>query len=180
MDRLTFLKNLGFRGAALMAVLSSCTHPDDSVVDSLTLNAKGQTITGPNGTTVSTTTTTTTPGSTTTAPTSTTATTADVLGIKNPLLTINLTTTTALKNVGGYIAQSGIVVAQVSAGVYAAVTQTCSHEPKRQVIFNVNEFYCTAHGARFDLTGKGKNSLGSGGITAYKIATDGKTLVVYS
>jgi nitrite reductase/ring-hydroxylating ferredoxin subunit len=174
MNRYTFLKNLGFRGAALMAVMTSCVHPEDTTVDALTINTKGQTITQPGGTTVS------TPASTTTAPTSTTATTADVLGVKSPLITINLATATALKNVGGYLVQSGIVVAQVSAGVYAAVTQTCSHEPKKQVIFNSNEFYCTAHGARFDLNGSGKNSLAGRGITAYKIITDGKTLVVYS
>ncbi|WP_332367865.1 Rieske (2Fe-2S) protein [Spirosoma telluris] len=71
-------------------------------------------------------------------------------------------------------------MATVSAGTYVAVTQTCSHEPKKAIIFNKTEFYCTQHGARFDLTGKGKNSFGSGGLTVYKVATDGKTLVVYS
>ena len=81
---------------------------------------------------------------------------------------------------GGYVAQSGIVVAQVSTGVYVAVTQTCSHEPRQNVIFNKTEFYCTVHGTRFDLTGKGKNSFGSRGIAVYNVATDGKTLVVYS
>lgn len=170
MNRYTFLKNLGLRGAALMAVLTSCVHEEDTYIEALKLNANGQS---------------TTPGSTTTTPvattpTSTTTTTTDLLGIKNPLLTLDLTTTTALKNVGGYVAKSGYVVAQVSAGVYVAVTQTCSHEPKKQIILNGSEFYCTAHGARFDLTGKGKNSLGSRGIAAYKVITDGKTLVVYS
>lgn len=158
-----------------MAVLTSCVHEEDTYVPALTLNAKGESITGPTGTTIS------SPTSTSVStPTSSTASSTDLLGIKNPLLTINLATATALKNVGGYLAQSGIVVAQVSAGTYAAVTQTCSHEPKRQIVFNSTEFYCTAHGARFDLNGTGKNSLGSRGITAYKVLTDGKTLVVYS
>jgi nitrite reductase/ring-hydroxylating ferredoxin subunit len=175
MNRYTFLKNLGFRGAALMAVLASCVHEDDTYVPALTLNAKGESISGPGGTTLTapTTATTSTPGSTTAA-------TADLLGVKNPLLTINLATATGLKNIGGYLIQSGIVVAQVSAGTYAAVTQTCSHEPKRQVIFNSTEFYCTAHGARFTINGAAKNSLAGRGITAYKVITDGKTLVVYS
>jgi Rieske Fe-S protein len=168
---------LGFRGAALMAVMASCVNKEDSVVDALTINQQGQTVTSPGGTTVS------TPVAATptpTTPTSSTGTTADVLGIKNPLLTINLATTSALASVGGYVTQNGIVVAKVGATAYAAVTQTCTHEPKKQVIYNVNEFYCTAHGARFDLNGAGKNSLGSRGITAYKTITDGKTLVVYS
>ena len=71
-------------------------------------------------------------------------------------------------------------MAQSSQGTYIAATQTCSHEPRQAVIFNKTEFYCTVHGARFDLTGKGKNSFGSKGITVYKTATDGATLVVYS
>ena len=84
--------------------------------------------------------------------------------IKNRLLTIDLSTATALKTVGGYLIQSSIVVAQVSAGIYVAVTQTCSHEPKKAIIFNKTEFYCTVHGARFDLTGKGKTALAAGAL----------------
>ncbi len=151
-----------------MAVMTGCVKEEDTYVDALKLNANGQSTTPGSATTV------------VTAPATTTSSTTDLLGIKNPLLTLDLTTTTALKTVGGYTAKSGIVVAQVSEGVYVAVTQTCSHEPKKQIILNGSEFYCTAHGARFDLNGKGKNSLGNRGITLYKVITDGKTLVVYS
>jgi nitrite reductase/ring-hydroxylating ferredoxin subunit len=173
MNRYTFLKNMGFRGAALMAVLSSCVNPDDTYVPALTVDANGQPISSqPTSTTA--------PTSTTVAAApSTTGTTADVLAVKNPLLTITLAGS-AVGSVGGYVTQSGIVVAQVSAGKFAAVTQTCSHEPKRQVMFNKTEFYCTAHGARFDLTGKGLNSLGISGIKAYKTISDGKIVVVYA
>ncbi|MBO0932036.1 Rieske 2Fe-2S domain-containing protein [Fibrella aquatilis] len=168
MNRYHFLKAMGFRGAALMAVMASCVKPEDTYVDALTLAKDGTTSGGPVSATVA-------------GPVSSTGTTADVLGIKNPLLTIDLTSSTnaALRSVGGYLVKSSIVVAQTSAGVYAAVTQTCSHEPKKQVVYNVNEFYCTAHGARFNLDGSGKNSLGSRGIAAYKTISDGKTLVVY-
>ena len=179
MTRFEFLKSIGFTGAALMAAMTACVHESDTVVDALTLaSPKSGTTTAPaSGTTAPGSSTTTTPVSTTSA-TSTT----DLSTIKNRLLTIDLgsSAAAALKTVGGYIAQSGIVVAQISQGVYAAVTQTCSHEPKKNIIFNVSEFYCTVHGARFDLTGKGKNSFGSRGLTVYKTATDGKTLVVYS
>ncbi|GAB3011402.1 Rieske 2Fe-2S domain-containing protein [Spirosoma pulveris] len=179
MTRYDFLKSMGFTGAALMAALTSCVHEEDTVVNALTLpGTQSTTVTPPTSTT-------TTPGSgSTTTPASTTTTTSgvDLSTIKNRLLTIDLASTaaSALKTVGGYIAQSGIVVAQVSAGVYVAVTQTCSHEPKKAIIFNKTEFYCTQHGARFDLNGVGKNSFGSRGIAVYKVATDGKTLVVYS
>lgn len=165
---------MGFTGAALMAALTSCVHEEDSVVDALTISPQQSSPTTPPASTTA-------PASTTTASaTAATGNGVDLSTIKNKLLTIDLSTATALKTVGGYLIQSGIVVAQVSAGTYVAVTQTCSHEPKKAVIFNKTEFYCTVHGARYDLTGKGKNSLGSRGITVYKVATDGKTLVVYS
>ncbi|KAA9357500.1 Rieske 2Fe-2S domain-containing protein [Larkinella humicola] len=176
MTRFEFLKSLGFSGAALLVAMTSCIHEEDTVVDALTLA-------GPQSTTpASSTTATPSSGTVTTPGTSTTTSGTDLSTIASRLLTIDLTSSaaTALKTVGGYLAQSGIVVAQVSAGVYVAVTQTCSHEPKKKIIFNKTEFYCTEHGARFDLTGKGKNSFGSKGITVYKTATDGKTLVVYN
>lgn len=175
MTRYEFLKSMGFSGAALMAALTSCVRDEDTVVNALTLpGTQSTTVTSP---------TTTTSGTTTTPLTTTTTTSGvDLSKITSRLLTVDLTSSaaTALKPVGGYLAQSGIVVAQVSTGVYVAVTQTCSHEPKKAIIFNKTEFYCTQHGARFDLTGKGKNSFGSRGIAVYKVATDGKTLVVYS
>ena len=178
MTRYEFLKSIGFTGAALTAALTACVRPEDTVVDALTIPG---TITPVASTTSSPTTSTTTSG-TTTSPTTTTASGVDLSTITNRLLTIDLTASaaSALKTVGGYLVQSGIVVAQTSSGVYVAVTQTCSHEPKKAIIFNKTEFYCTVHGARYDLTGKGKNSFGSKGIAVYKVATDGKTLVVYS
>lgn len=160
MNRYQFLKSMGFRGAALMAVMTSCIREEDTYIDAL--------VEKPTDTTPITVT---TPG-----------TTMDLSTIKNPLLTLDLSATAnaSLKTVGGYIAKSGIVVAQTSAGNYAAVTQTCSHEFKKKIIFNKTEFYCTDHGARFDLTGKGLNSFGSKGLTVYKVAVSGTTLVVYS
>ncbi|MFN3381074.1 MAG: Rieske (2Fe-2S) protein [Runella zeae] len=162
MNRYEFLKSMGFRGGALMALLTSCIREEDTYVEALTISPSSST----------------TPVETTPPTTGTT----DLSTIKNPLVTIDLTASAnaALKTVGGYLIKSGIVIAQASAGVYVAATQTCSHEPKKRVIFNKTEFYCTDHGARFDLTGKGLNSFGSKGIAVYKVATDGKTLVVYS
>jgi len=61
-----------------------------------------------------------------------------------------------------------------------AATTTCTHEPKRQVIFNKTEYFCTAHGARFSLTGSPLNTIARSGISVYKTANDGKTLIVYA
>jgi cytochrome b6-f complex iron-sulfur subunit len=86
----------------------------------------------------------------------------------------------ALKNVGGYVVVSGIVVAKTGASTYAAATRTCSHEPKNQVIFQSNEFYCTAHGARFTTAGVGLNREANRGLAIYKTELkDVKTLRIF-
>ena len=157
MTRYEFLKSLGFTGAALMAALTSCVKPEDTYVPVTRIDASTVTPVTP------------------VVPATPTS---NISSITNPILKIDLATS-ALKTVGGYLIQSNIVVAQVSAGAYAAVTNLCTHEPKRQVTFSQGEFYCTAHGARFDLNGSPLNSVTRTGITAYKVATDGKTLVVY-
>ena len=75
---------------------------------------------------------------------------------------------------------SGVVVAKDSSGNYVAATQTCTHEGNKQITLKNNEWYCTAHGARFSLSGSGLNSEGSKGLTIYKTALTGTTLRVYS
>lgn len=86
----------------------------------------------------------------------------------------------ALTKVGGYLIQNTTVVAQVSQGIYVAVTQICSHEGQRQVIYQNGEFYCNAHGARFSTAGKGLNSNGSHGLTVYTAQLSGTSLHVFS
>lgn len=93
-------------------------------------------------------------------------------------LDLNATANAALKNSGGYIVQNEIVVANVGNGNYAAVTLVCSHEQRKEVTFRSGEFYCTAHGARFDTTGKGLNKDGSKGLTVYTVTVNGNTLTV--
>uniref|UniRef100_UPI004047FC5F ubiquinol-cytochrome c reductase iron-sulfur subunit n=1 Tax=Algoriphagus sp. TaxID=1872435 RepID=UPI004047FC5F len=94
------------------------------------------------------------------------------------LLDLNATAYTKLNTVGNYVIVSGIVIARVSTTAFAAVTQVCSHEGKRQVVFNSGEFYCPAHGARFDTAGKGLNSTGSKGLKTYVTSLEGTTLKV--
>ena len=93
-------------------------------------------------------------------------------------LDLNSAAYTKLNTVGNYVVVSGIVIARVSATAFAAVTQVCSHEGRRQVVFNAGEFYCAAHGARFDIAGKGLNSTGSRGLKTYATALQGTTLKV--
>lgn len=181
MNRLDFLKTMGFRGPALMALLTSCVNQQDTVIEALSL--QNQTETPSVGTTPDTSgTATPTPSAGTLKLNSASAISTEALNaIKNPKLKIDLTQSAnaALLKVGGYLRQSSIVVAQSAAGVLVAATQTCSHEPKKQIIFNKTEFYCTDHGARFSLTGSPLNTITRNALTVYKVATDGNTVVVY-
>ncbi len=137
--RITFLKNLGLKGAALMAVyctgqsLTACQN--DSAIDPLG---------------------------------------ADVV------LDLTDSKYAALNATNGYVVlgSQNIVVARTSSGQYVAVTLICSHEHEREVIFKAGEFYCTAHGARFDSAGKGLNSEGKKGLTTYPTSLSGTTLTI--
>ncbi len=87
----------------------------------------------------------------------------------------------ALLTNGGWLTRNGIVIARTNGGDYVAVTQTCSHERRRQVTYRAskNDFYCTAHGATFSTTGKGTNSTGSRGLTSYATQLDSTILRVF-
>lgn len=94
-------------------------------------------------------------------------------------LTLDLTdaANSALTKSGGFLVKNSIVVANIN-GKYVAVTQVCSHEGKKQVTFQNGEFFCTAHGARFDTSGKGLNANGRGGLTVYTTTLSGNTLTI--
>ncbi|TDE15257.1 Rieske 2Fe-2S domain-containing protein [Dyadobacter psychrotolerans] len=175
MTRIEFLKSVGFKGPALMALLTSCVNQQDTVVDALSILATTDTQVTIDTANISGT------GAVSVKFPTKLAITTDALNKLSAKLKIDLTTTSnaALLKVGGYLVKSGIVVAQSSSGVLVAATQTCSHEPKKAIIFNKTEFYCTQHGARFSLTGSGLNTYGKNGLTIYKVATDGNTVVIY-
>ncbi len=85
-----------------------------------------------------------------------------------------------LSRPGGYIVRNGVVVARLNFTKFVAVTNTCSHEQLQQITFQRGEFYCTAHGARFDVSGKGLNDAGKSGLRTYRIEQTGTTLRVFS
>ena len=101
-------------------------------------------------------------------------------GVTGNELILDLTSAayTKLNTVGNYVIVSGIVIARVSTSTFAAVTQVCSHEGQRKVVYNAGEFYCPSHGARFDTAGKGLNSTGSRGLKTYVTLLEGTTLKV--
>lgn len=138
-NRNAFLKNLGLKGAALMAVycggnsLTSCQN--DSAVTPLA---------------------------------------ADII------LDLSDSKYAALKANNGYVVLSAqnVVVARTATNTYVAVTLICSHEQRREITYRSGEFYCTAHGARFDNSGKGLNTEGKKGLTLYTTSLNGTTLTV--
>lgn len=91
---------------------------------------------------------------------------------------LNDASASALKNNGGYVIKNGIIVAKDLAGNYVAATVTCSHEQKNKIIFKSGEYYCTEHGARFNLAGQGLNSDGSKGLKIYTTSLNGTTLSI--
>ena len=88
----------------------------------------------------------------------------------------------ALNALGGFMRINKVVIANVSEGTFVAVTQICSHQGAENITFRSlnNDFYCTQHGAIFDLDGKGLNSTGSKGILIYNTSLSGTLLRVYS
>lgn len=182
-SRFEFLKALGFTGPALMAVLSSCSQNEDFNVDALVVNANGDVV--PNlGTTQATNPSSgsNTTGGTTGGTTSGTTGGSTTPSTINALFKVDLNSAAAsnLKNAGGYIVvNNAYVVGKTTAGTYVAATVVCTHEPKRQIILNKTEFYCTAHGARFSLTGQTLNTVARTNLKVYNTKVDGTTLLVY-
>ncbi|MCP9768645.1 (2Fe-2S)-binding protein [Lacihabitans sp. LS3-19] len=191
MTRYDFLKQAGFSGASLMALLS-CVRVEDTYVEALVITPEtntGATNSTTNGSSDSTTTsgTTGTTG-TTTSSLSTVADqslfiTTEALNRFSAKVKLDLSTTTYAKlrtSLGAYfVINNSYVIALSKTGKYIAATVTCSHQPRNRIVFSNEEWYCTDHGARFSLNGTGLNSRANGGLTIYKTATDGNTLIIY-
>jgi nitrite reductase/ring-hydroxylating ferredoxin subunit len=184
MTRFEFLKSAGFTGAALFAALTSCVSESDKYIDAQGLDANGNVIELGQAVVSSTST---TPTNTNPASSNNGANAAKFISTVNldkikPLVSVDLNSISGakLKKIGGYLVlNNAYVVALAKDGSYIAATVLCTHEPKRQVIYSNEEWFCTAHDARFTLAGKGINKNGSKGLTIYKVATDGSKLVVY-
>jgi cytochrome b6-f complex iron-sulfur subunit len=83
-----------------------------------------------------------------------------------------------LNTKGNYVVVNKIVVANTSEGKFVAVPLSCSHEGELEVTYRTNEFYCTAHGARFDNNGSGLNSNGKKGLKLFNVTQTGSVLTI--
>lgn len=134
-NRNEFLKNLGFKGASLVALyctskgLSSCSSDNTVVPASVDL-------------------------------------------------TVDLSTTTALANTGGYTIVSNVVIANTGNGNYVAASITCPHENKNAIKYTQGVFYCPEHGAAFSTNGSCTNGVTGRALKIYTVTKSGNTLKI--
>lgn len=81
---------------------------------------------------------------------------------------LDLTENQGLWENGNYKVFDNIVVARTLDGEFVAATAICSHQRYQEITFQQEHWYCTRHGARFDLDGNGLNDNGEKGLTIYK------------
>lgn len=107
----------------------------------------------------------------------------DVLGNNEPVdfyLDLTDSANIELQKNGSYIITNQVVVARTTTGEYVAATIACSHDGHQKITLRDDEWYCTSHGARFDLQGDGLNKDGRKGLTIYQTRVEGDTLHVFS
>jgi cytochrome b6-f complex iron-sulfur subunit len=87
----------------------------------------------------------------------------------------------ALKNNGGYIYKSGIIVARTTSGTYVAVYSACTHEGTTVTYDSSNNrFHCAAHGSNFSTNGSVINGPANQALHQYNTSLAGSSLRVYS
>jgi cytochrome b6-f complex iron-sulfur subunit len=82
---------------------------------------------------------------------------------------------------GGYIVQSGVIVARTSSGAFLAVAAACTHAGSTiQYSSSSNSFNCPSHGAKFDTTGNVVNGPATTALQKFNTSLSGTILHVYS
>jgi len=91
------------------------------------------------------------------------------------------TSTGALSVNGGYLIQSGVIVARTKTGTFIAVSAACTHEGTNVYYSSGSSgFICSRHGARYNEIGTVTQGPASQSLTQYKTTLTGKSLRVYS
>jgi cytochrome b6-f complex iron-sulfur subunit len=87
----------------------------------------------------------------------------------------------ALLTNGGYVYNSGVIVARTTAGAYIAVQQVCTHESV-SVVYQAtsHRFYCDGHGATFSESGAVTGGPAPAALKTYNTSLTGNMLRVYS
>ena len=107
---------------------------------------------------------------------------ANIMAPTNVDFTLDLSNAAyaALRSVGGYVYNAGIIVAHAQSG-YVAVSYACTHQGAT-IIFDpaTSTFFCPAHGSRFSLTGGVLNGPAGSPLGSYKTTLTGSSLRVFS
>jgi cytochrome b6-f complex iron-sulfur subunit len=97
--------------------------------------------------------------------------------------TINLadSANASLNTAGGFIYQSGIIIARTLTDTYLAVAQACTHEGT-SVVWQAgnNRFFCPNHGSTFSTTGSVTNGPAGSALRRYNTSLTGTNLRVFS
>ena len=108
-------------------------------------------------------------------------------GIPAPPSNVNLSldlaaaANSALKSAGGYIYNGGLIIAHLTNGSYAALSQTCTHQGGTvQYLASSNVFFCPVHGSAFSTDGAVLNGPAGQALKKYNTALSGTTLKVTS
>jgi cytochrome b6-f complex iron-sulfur subunit len=97
--------------------------------------------------------------------------------------TINLadSANAALNTAGGFIYQSGIIIARTLTDTYLAVAQACTHEGTTVVWQSGNNrFFCPNHGSTFSTTGAVTNGPAGSALRRYNTSLTGTNLRIFS
>ncbi len=96
-------------------------------------------------------------------------------------LDLNDPANSALKNNGGYIYKSGIIVARTTSGTYVALSMACTHAGST-VYYDAanNRFHCPNHGSNFAIDGSVINGPAGSPLAKYNMSLTGSSLRVFS
>jgi Rieske Fe-S protein len=102
-------------------------------------------------------------------------------GTGSILLTINLTT--QLLAVNDFVSDKGIIIVRKAAGnvvsSFAAFVNACPHQGVAVTFRKAsNDFWCSAHGSTFSITGAVTVSPATSGLSARTVEINGTTLTV--
>ena len=96
--------------------------------------------------------------------------------------TVSLDDFPSLNDIGNYIIQNDIVIANNLDGQLIAATVTCSHQNLRQIRYDkrFDNWQCTAHGAQYNQQGEGLNANGANGLEIFNVEKTGNSIRVFS
>ena len=93
--------------------------------------------------------------------------------------TVNVASGSLATN-GGYLIQSGVIVARTTSGTFVAVSSTCTHQGGTLGFSSSNTFVCPVHGATYDISGNVISGPAPIALQKYNTALSGTSLRVYS